>query len=234
MSTTRIELNMIMRNLFVVFMLLLLTACVAGDVSKIPTNPELNLSNKEVASITGIIGLEQENYIRENRSKIKYLILDSPGGDMQFAYSIAIIVKYSNIITVIPKNGVCESACAIIFQAGKERHASKSSSLMYHGVRIDGKVIEAYFKECPRITNECMSMFEELKTFVKEETLKMFYVLEDYGLKHGVFLLFIKQPPDPDWLKFGNLTGYSDLRFTAEESMQYNAVTNIIEYNIRE
>lgn len=224
---------MIMRNLFVVFMLLLLTTCVISN-PKTPTNPELNLSNKEVVSIIGIIGLEQENYIRKNRSEIKYLILNSPGGGMQFAYNIAIIVKYSNVITIIPKNGVCESACTIIFQAGKERHASKNSSLMYHGVRIDGKVIEAYFKECPRITNECMSMFEELKTFVKEETLKMFYKLEDYGLKHGVFLLFIKQPPDPDWLKFGNLTGYSDLRFTSEESMKYNAVTHIKEYNIIE
>ena len=228
----RIELNMTMRNIFVVFILLLLTTCINSSESH--TGPELNLSNKEVVSIIGIIDFRQEVYIRKNLTEIKYLILNSPGGDMQFAYNIAIMVKYSNIITVIPKNGVCESACTVIFQAGRERHASKSSSLMYHGVRIDGRGMKAYFEECPSVTNECMRLFEILKAFIKEETLKMFYKLEDYGLKHDVFLLFIKQPPDPDWLKYGNLTGYSDLRFTAEESMQYNAVTNIIEYNIEE
>lgn len=222
-----------MRNIFVVFMLLLLTSCVPA-VSPKTSTPELKLSNKEVVSIIGLISQEQEIYIRKNLHEIKYLILNSPGGDMQFAYNIAIMVKYSSIITVIPKNGVCESACTVIFQAAKQRHASKSSSLMYHGVRMDGKIMEAYFKECPSVTNRCMQVFEELKAFVKEETLKMFYFLEDNGLKHDVFLLFIKRPPDPDWLKFGNLTGYSDLRFTAEESMQYNAVTRIKEYNIIE
>lgn len=222
-----------MRNFFIGFVLLFLTACVSA-VSPETSPTELNLNNKEVASITGIITQNHETYIRKNLYEIKYLVLDSPGGDMQFAYNIAIMVKYANIITVIPKNSVCESACTIIFQAAKERHASKNSSLMYHGVRIDGKIMEAYFKECPSVTNQCMQLFEKLKKIIKEETLRMFYALEDYGLKHDVFLLFIKRPPDPDWLKFGNLTGYSDLRFTAEESMQYNAVTNIIEYDIIE
>ena len=224
---------MIMRNIFMVFVLLFLTACVVTN-SKTPTNPELNLNNKEVASIIDIIGSEQENYIRKNLSEIKYLVLNSPGGDMQFAYNIAIMVKYSNIITVIPKNGVCESACTVIFQAAKERYASKSSSLMYHGVRMNVGVMKAYFEECPSITKQCLQLFEKLKNIIKKETLKMFYALEDNGLKHDVFLLFIKQPIDPDWLRFGNLTGYSDLRFTAEESMQYNAVTRIKEYNIKE
>jgi len=224
---------MVMRNFFIGFMLLFLTACVPAVSPK--TSPtELNLNSKEVSSITGFIGLEQERYVRKNLSDIKYLVLNSPGGDMHSAYNIAIMLKHFNIITVIPKNGICESACTVIFQAGKKRHASKDSSLMYHGVRIDGRAMGAYFEECPNVTDQCMQTFERMKMFIKEETLKMFYALEDNGLKHGVFLLFIKRPPDPDWLKFGNLTGYSDLRFTAEESMQYNAVTHIKEYNIIE
>ncbi len=223
---------MIMRNIFVVFTLLLLTACINSSESR--TDPELNLSNKEVASIIGIIGVEQEDYFRKNMTKIKYLVLDSPGGMMHSAYAIALMVKYNNIITVIPKNGVCESACTVIFQAGKERHASKNSSLMYHGVRIDIKVMDAYFEECSTITNTCMIMFNALKTLVKQETLRMYHILEGYGLKHNVFLLLIKQPVDPSWLRTGNLTGYFEIRFTAEESMQHNAVTHIKEYNIRE
>ena len=153
---------------------------------------------------------------------------------MQFAYNIATMLRYSNITTIIPKNGVCESACTVIFQAVKERHASKDSSLMYHGIRIGVNVMEAYFEECPNVTDQCMQIFEKMKWLVKNETMKMFYVLENLGLKHDILLLLVKQPGDPDWLKFGNLTGYSDLRFTAEESMKYNAVTRIIEYNIKE
>lgn len=209
-----------------------MTSCVAN--LKTITNPELNLNNKEIVLITGVIGREQEDNVRKNLSEIKYLILNSPGGDMQFAYNIATMVKFSNIITVIPKNGICESACTIIFQAAQERHASKSSSLMYHAVSIDIKVMEAYFKECPKVTNQCLQIFKMLRDLIKQETLKMYHVLEYYGLKHDVFLLLIKQPADPNWLRTGNLTGYSDLRFTAEESMKYNAVTHIKEYNIKE
>ncbi|KKL80113.1 hypothetical protein LCGC14_2007990 [marine sediment metagenome] len=229
-----------MRNFFIGFILLFLTACVPAvssetvSLDRISANPTLSLNNEEVALITYNIGREQEDYIRKNLSKIKYLILNSPGGDMQFAYNIALMVKYSNIITIIPKNGVCESACTIIFQAAKERHASKSSSLMYHGVSIDIKVMDAYFKECPSVTKQCLQVFNRLKDLVKQETIRMYHVLEDYGLKHDVFLLLIKQPVDPNWLRTGNLTGYSEIRFTAEESMQHNAVTHIKEYDIRE
>lgn len=235
-----------MRNFFIGFILLFLTACAPAVSSETTsfvqtsTNIELNLNDKSVMYINGIIGQEHENKICKNlkkyennicknRSEIKYLVLDSPGGEMQIAYNIALMVRFSDIITVIPKNGVCESACTVIFQAAKERYASKSSSLMYHGVRIDEKVMEAYFKECSIVTNTCMIMFNALKTLVKNETLKMFQVLEDYGLKHDVFLLLIKQPVDPNWLRTGNLTGYSEIRFTAEESMQHNAVTHIRE-----
>lgn len=219
-----------MRNVFIGF-ILFLTACIPANSHTIT---ELNLNNKEVASIIGMITHKHETTIRKNLSKIKYLVLDSPGGDMQFAYNIAIMLKYSNIITVIPKNGICESACTVIFQAGKQRHASKNSSLMYHGVRTGLGVMEAYIEECPSVTEECIQFFNTLRDLIKEETLKMFYVLEDNGLKHDIFLLFIKRPPDPRWLESGNLTGYSDLRFTAEETIQYNAVTDIIEYNIIE
>ena len=214
-------------------MLLFLTACVPA-VSPETSTTELNLNSKEVASIMGIITHEHEITIRKNLSEIKYLVLNSPGGDMHSAYNIAIMLEYFNIITVIPKNGVCESACAVIFQAGKQRHASNNSSLMYHGVRTGPDVMESYFEECPSVTDQCMQIFKTLRDIIKQETIRMFNVLEDYGLKHDVYLLFIDQPPDPDWLKTGNLTGYSEIRFTAEESIQYNAVTHIIEYNIKE
>ena len=226
---------------FLLFMFLLACVTIATSEPRIPT---INFNDKSVMYIDGIIGQEHKNSICKNlrrhinicknRSEIKYLVLNSPGGDMQIAYNIATMVKNSNIITVIPKNGVCDSACTVIFQAAKERHASKSSSLMYHGVSIDTKVMDAYFKECFTVTNTCMIMFSALKTLVKNETLKMFHVLEDYGLKHDVFLLLIKQPVDPNWTRTGNLTGYSEIRFTAAESMQYNAVTHIIVYNMCE
>lgn len=227
-----LKLNIIMRNIFIILTFLFLTTCTI-DSSTTVTDSELDLRNNKIVLITGFIGPEQESSFRERAKQTKYLILDSPGGEIDSAYAISLMVKYNNIITIIPKNGVCESACTLIFQAGKERYASRTSTLMYHGARIDVKTMNAYFEECPIVTDECLEIFNELKTLIKQQTLRMFKILEEHGLKHSVFEIFIKRPIEKDWLKRGNLTGYSDLRFTAEESMQYNIVTHIKEYNIK-
>ncbi len=213
-------------------LLLVLFLFLASCITTASSNPDLKLNDESVFYLNGDIFNEEVELIREKKDKIKYLILNSPGGDIQDAYAIALMVKYSNIITVIPKNGVCESACTIIFQAGKERYASQSSSLMYHGARFGLDVMQAYFDECLVVTYGCSLVFESMKSTIKDDTIEIFKVLESYGLSHDVFLLFIKQSVDPKWLQSGNLTGYSDLRFTAKESMKFNAVTRIVEYDI--
>lgn len=202
-----------------------------GVESNIP--PTLDLNDKSVMYINGVINDDTVILVREKYKNIKYLVLNSPGGIADAAYNVSIFVKYYNIITVILKNGRCESACTLIFQAGKERHASATSTIMYHGSRMESKFMEAYFTQCPIVTEKCLTIFESMKDFIVKSTIDIFEKLEKYGLSPEVFLLLQKQPIEPKWLRSGNLTGYTDLRFTAEESMQYKAVTHIVEYNIR-
>ena len=145
-----------MRVLLSMLLTFFLVSCASAPLQNISSIPVLDFNSESVMYINGIIGQEHKNSICKNlrkhknickkRSEIKYLVLDSPGGDMQIAYNIALMVRFSDIITVIPKNGICASACTVIFQAAKERHASKNSSLLYHGTNIDTKVMEAYFE----------------------------------------------------------------------------------------
>ena len=121
-----------------------------------------------------------------------------------------------------------------IFQAGKERHASRTSLFMYHGVRLGSRIMNAYFKECPSVTDECMKIYKTMMDIAESRTIEAFDHLEANGLSHEVYRQFIKLPPDPNWLKTGNLTGLSDLYLTIEEAVKYNAVTNLIEYKLIE
>lgn len=218
-----------MRNIFIVVLLFLTACAVTPKIEILPV--VLNLNTKEVMLIEGPLRIYHVKQVRKNQ-KIKYLILNSTGGDMQFAYNIATIISYLDVTTIIPPRGICESACTVIFQAGKKRYASESSTLMYHGIRFGSKRMLRFFKECPTVTDECFKRYESMKDRIKMGTIKMFYSLEHFGLSHDVFLLLLEQPVAKNWLLVGNLTRYSDLRFTAEEAMQYNAVTEIKEYEI--
>lgn len=226
-------------RVLIFLLILFVSACTSTELSEpitIPkpnnSNPTLDLSSKSVMYINRFIDDYTVDSIRKKYKKLKYLILNSPGGTIDDAYRVALFVKYGGIITVIPKYGRCDSACTIIFQAGKERHASSTASIMYHGSRVDSKFMDAYFKECPIVNERCLTLFEKMKYRIKRSTINVFKKLEEYGLSHDVFLLLLEQPPQKKWLLKGNLTGYSDLRFTAKESMQYNAVTHIIEYRL--
>jgi len=195
--------------------------------------PTINLNNDSVMYIDGIIYYSHVDKLRKQQTTIKYLILNSPGGELSDAYALALMVKYNGIITVIPPGGKCYSACTIAFQAGKERYASKTSTLLYHGARLGSSYMNEYFKECPTVTDDCMMYYKNMVLRVKTKTIEMFKKLEENGLSHKVFLKLLEQPINPNWLSVGNLTGYSDIKMTAEESMKYNAVTHIIEYDLQ-
>lgn len=194
-----------------------------------------NAAPIKVLMIEGPITQEHESAVRKNRETLKYLVLNTKGGDMQFAYNIMTIISYYNVTTVIPPGGTCESACTIIFQAGKQRYAGKDSTLIYHAARFDRKFMRSFLRECPDGNHAgCQLIWNQMEKDLVKETLKMFRTLEHFGLNHEVFIQFINAPhvTGRAWLLNGNLLRMDDLKYTAEEAKLHNAVTDIVEWDV--
>jgi|GEM_PF-3310147 len=72
-----------------------------------------------------------------------YVELNSDGGDIETAFSIASALsaarKSGRIIHVeVPEGGRCNSACVVIFAAGGQRKAAPDSEFLLHGVSYAG------------------------------------------------------------------------------------------------
>lgn len=190
----------------------------------------------EVLMIKGPITQKHESAVREHRETLRYLVLDTKGGNMQFAYNIMTIISHYNVITVIPPGASCESACTVIFQAGKQRHAGKDSILVYHAARFDSRFMRSFLRDCPNLEHAgCVLTYDQMEKDLITETLKMFEALEHLGLSSEVFLQLVNAPliSGQSWLLRGNLLRKADLVYTAEEAKLYNAVTNIIQWDVR-
>ncbi len=194
-----------------------------------------NAAPMEVLMIKGPITQKHETAVRKHKETLKYLVLDTKGGNMQFAYNIMTIISYYNIITIIPPGKSCESACTIIFQAGKQRHAGKDSTLVYHAARFDRRFMRSFLRECPTDAHAgCQLVYNQMEKDLVKETLKMFRALEHFGLHSDVFVQFITAPvvTGRAWLLEGNLLRKEDVRYTAEEAMLHNAVTDIVQWDV--
>ena len=61
--------------------------------------------------------------VLSNLPKASLLALNSPGGTVATAIDISKIVHEKEMVTVVPENSLCASACSIIFFAGNKRIA---------------------------------------------------------------------------------------------------------------
>ncbi len=189
----------------------------------------------EVLIIKGPISQKHETAVRVNKETLKYLILDTKGGDMQFAYNIMTIISYYNVTTIIPPGKSCESACTVIFQAGKRRYAGKKSTLVYHPAHFGRKFMKDFLRGCPTPRHaSCRLVYNQMKKDLLKETLKMFNALQHFGLSKAVFIQLARTPDltGNSWLLNGNLIKKPDLTYTAEEAEVYNAVTDIVEWDV--
>lgn len=85
-----------------------------------------------------------------------WLVLASEGGDVSSAIWLGRMVRRHGIKTYVPTNGVCLSACAMVWAAGAERWVANGARLGFHRPwrLVEGKVVEGdvdrarrYFKE---------------------------------------------------------------------------------------
>jgi hypothetical protein len=82
------------------------------------------------------------------------VFLDSPGGSAWAAVEIGRIIRKRGFSTVVIDDATCNSACALIWMAGKERYMGGNTRIGFHAARdktevssYGNAVIGAYFYE---------------------------------------------------------------------------------------
>lgn len=114
----------------------------AGDIKPIQVS-----SNGETLYVSGTITSAMASAFNaltsSQKSKIKFVVLNSPGGQVVSADPIAKWVhsRHNAIKVVVPNEGICASACTTIFRCAWNRSANANSYLLFHPASMneDGK-----------------------------------------------------------------------------------------------
>ena len=67
------------------------------------------------------------------------LLLDSTGGSVGEARDMAELIHRSNVATAVLDNHQCDSACFLLFAAGRQRYAAPGASIGVHGAVTNGQ-----------------------------------------------------------------------------------------------
>jgi ATP-dependent protease ClpP protease subunit len=77
-----------------------------------------------------------ENVIAGMKQEPQWIYLTSPGGDLDAGLAIAYKIQRSEYGTVVSKDRVCASLCALIWLAGSNIWYSQSASIGFHAARF--------------------------------------------------------------------------------------------------
>lgn len=77
----------------------------------------------------------QSVFTEEARSHALPVFLNSVGGDLQAARSIAEDIAGNQVQVIVARDATCQSACTTIFAAGSQRFADPQANFMFHGSR---------------------------------------------------------------------------------------------------
>lgn len=73
------------------------------------------------------------------KTKIKFVVLNSPGGQVISADPIAkwVSSRFNSIKVVVPSDGICASACTTIYKCAWNRTAAPDAYLLFHPVSMN-------------------------------------------------------------------------------------------------
>jgi ATP-dependent protease ClpP protease subunit len=97
---------------------------------------------KTVITLTGTIEAGDSNRFRALTASLgsgtTIVKLDSDGGSVREAVTIATTIKNSHLVTLVPPNSDCASACFFIFATGERRYAADSAFIGVHSATTSG------------------------------------------------------------------------------------------------
>jgi hypothetical protein len=104
------------------------------------------VSTPPIAEITGEIRPGDDRRFNDEIAKymkwdLLTVALSGPGGNLLTALHIGTIIRTHGWSTAVDDGGVCDSACAYVWLAGKQRFAGKTSLIGFHAA-YNGKTLQ--------------------------------------------------------------------------------------------
>jgi ATP-dependent protease ClpP protease subunit len=131
----------------------------------------------------------------EDATTVKHIELNSFGGDFDEAMKMANIVKQRGLTASV--NGVCMSACTMLFQSASARTVHPESAFMYHKSWIS----KAYLRDmCPLCSSaDIDGMFEKSIEEIASKNERLFRFYETHGVA-AEFISRLKEEPQDIFL----------------------------------
>jgi hypothetical protein len=161
---------------------------------------------------------------------IRYLYLNSTGGKVDNAFRVAEFIRENQITTVLRPGAQCMSACTLLFQAGQQRIAHPSATLMYHSTRFlqQSQETRNFVRQCVRHpTPECDTFIGERRTLLQESTNQLFALYEEYGATDALYNDYQELPEVDEWIDQGNYLKMKNWYMTPDEALAYAIPTEV-------
>lgn len=111
---------------------------------------EIHKGNYDGLDIVQIVGELQPDDAKEFKTRVKgmskgVVVLSSPGGAIFPALEIGREIREARLVTAVPEDALCASACGLVWLAGSERYAEDSSYIGFHAAYTfkDGATAES-------------------------------------------------------------------------------------------
>lgn len=176
----------------------------------------------------------------ESLKDVKYLSLNSYGGNTTWAIDIAAKIQSLNITTLIKKGNVCASACVYLFAASKNRVMEKNTQLVVEGARLPGSFSMDFTKMCFKNVDNGVLKFNEKKKGCKEfltnwydlslnASNTAFDIMEKAGVASEARQFYFSLPDDPKWPENLNVLKKPKWTVDTTTALQYGFATKISE-----
>ncbi len=173
-------------------------------------------------------------YEWQKLKKLKYVDLNSLGGNSEQAMLISRKIRQLGLITRVRSGSVCASACISLFGAGVERHIAADAWLGVHGARGGQSHIQKFYNLCHDNDRwmldkkECQNFVRGWYADAKKVTLEFFGVLEQYGISSELRKTYFSLPLESDWTENFNVLQIVDWVLQPETALSFNLATRIL------
>lgn len=197
----------------------------------------------DTVTFEGRIDIHLFDFLEEEADSlkdVKYLSLNSYGGNPKWALEIAAKLQSLNITTIVKTGNVCESACVFLFAMGKDRIMEKDTQLSIQGARLSGSYAMDFTKKCFNDVDNGILKYNEkkkgCKDFLKnwydlsiEATNTAFDLMEKAGVASETRQFYFSLPDDPKWPQHLNVLKKPDWKVDTATALKYNLATEVRE-----
>ncbi len=189
--------------------------------------------------IEGRIGSHIYDYLAYETAsieKVKFIQLNSLGGDHDWALLIAEKLKSFKKTTVIQSQNFCASSCVYLFAAGEKRMMDKNTWLGIHGARLGQGYQVLFHQRCGDsintisknyILSRCEQFLAEWYDTAFEATQKAFDFMESSGISSELWSDYFSLTDDERWADHMNVLKKPDWVLEANLALSYNLATEV-------